>query len=90
MTPSRIGMIFTMPLPQMLQMITTTMATRATGQFVSQLEIADWDRFRPMQMMMGPVTMGGKNFMTRFAPKARNSPARTRYTRPAQATPKQA
>ena len=31
------GIIFIMPLPQMLQTMTTRMATRATGQLVAQL-----------------------------------------------------
>ena len=50
----------------------------------------NYKRFRPMAMMMGPVTMGGKKRMTFFAPKTLNRPARMTYTRPAQATPKQA
>ena len=44
----------------------------------------------PMQMMIGPVTTGGKNRMTRFAPKPRTSAARIRYSRPEAATPTQA
>ena len=71
-------MILTIPLPQMLQTITTTMATRAISQLVSQFVIADWERFSPMAMMIGPVTTGGKNFITLFAPNTRNRPARTR------------
>ena len=47
-------------------------------------------RLRPMAMMMGPVTMGGKKRMTFRTPKTLNSRLSTRYTRPAQATPKQA
>ena len=53
-------MIFTMPLPQMLQQTTIRMATRATHQLAEQLVTAEPERVRPMQMMMGPVTMGGK------------------------------
>ena len=55
-----------------------------------QLLIAEEDRIRPMQMMMGPVTIGGKNFMTFFTPNALNSADRMTYISPAQATPKQA
>ena len=84
------GTIFTMPLPQMLQTTTTRIATSATHQLPRQLLMAEPARDRPIQMMMGPVTMGGKKRMTFFAPKALNRPARMTYTRPAQATPKQA
>ena len=70
-------MILIIPLPQMLQTMTTTMATRAMGQFLAQLFRALEDRVRPMQMITGPVTMGGKNRMTFCAPKARKSAART-------------
>ena len=40
--------------------------------------------------MIGPVTIGGKKRMTFLTPKALKSAARTRYTSPAQTTPKQA
>ncbi len=68
-------MILTMPRPQMLQTMTMTMATRAIHQVcgfastvfpASSVEVcrmllsADADRFRPMAMMIGPVTTGGK------------------------------
>ena len=62
----------------------------AIHQLPVQLLMAEEERFRPMAMMMGPVTMGGKKRMTFFAPKTLNRPARMTYTRPAQATPKQA
>ena len=48
------------------------------------------DRFRPMRMMIGPVTMGGKKRMTFFAPTSLNSRASTRYSRPATTTPHRA
>ena len=85
-----IGMILIIPRPQILQMMITTMATSAMPQLVSQLSTADFDRFSPMAMMIGPVTIGGKYRMTRFAPKALKSAASTRYISPATATPKQA
>ena len=53
-------MIFTMPLPQMLQPTTMAMAIRAMAQLSRQLVMAVEERVRPMQMMTGPVTMGGK------------------------------
>ena len=71
----------------MLQTMTTTMATSATIQFVVQLLMADGARLRPMAMMIGPVTTGGKNFMTFLLPYTLQIKARTRYKRPAQATP---
>ena len=89
-TPRRMGMILVMPLPQMLKQITMTIAETATSQFALQLVIAEEDRIRPMEMMMGPVTIGGKNFITFFTPKALNSADRITYISPAQATPKQA
>ena len=84
------GIIFTMPLPQMLQAMTTSMATRATGQLAAQLFTAELESERPMEIMMGPVTMGGKKRMTFLTPKALKAAASTRYMSPAQATPKQA
>lgn len=53
-------MIFTMPLPQILQTMTTTIATRAIVQSLPQLSIADFDRFSPIAIIIGPVTTGGK------------------------------
>ena len=83
----RMGTILSMPFPQMLQMMTTAMATSAIHQLAAQLLMAELDSVMPIQMMMGPVTMGGKKRMTRRAPKALNSMARSTYRRPAQATP---
>ena len=83
-------MILIMPLPQMLAATMIAIATMAIHQLPVQLSMAEEDRVRPMAMMMGPVTMGGKKRMTFFAPKTLNRPARMTYTRPAQATPKQA
>ena len=84
------GRILIIPLPQILQTMTTAMATRAIHQLVAQLLIAPEDRVRPMQIMTGPVTMGGKKRMTFFTPKARISPDKITYSNPATATPKQA
>ena len=69
MIPMRIGTILDIPLPQILNTITVTRAMIATGQLVAQLLIADGARIRPMAMMIGPVTTGGKNLITLFAPK---------------------
>ena len=43
-----------------------------------------------MEMMMGPVTTGGKNFMMRRMPKVEISRLTTRYSTPEKATPAQA
>ena len=74
----------------MLQIIIETIAASAIHQLDWQLPIADPDSMSPMQMIIGPVTTGGKNFITFFAPKALNRPASTKYKKPAQATPMQA
>ena len=79
-----------MPLPQILQITTMTIAIMAIHQFAAQLSIADCERFRPIAIMIGPVTMGGKNFITLPVPKALISPASIRYNKAEQATPKQA
>ena len=83
-------MIFAMPLPQMLKQTTMIIAVTAINQLTEQLVIAELERMRPMEMMMGPVTIGGKKRMTLLTPKALNSADRITYISPAQATPKQA
>lgn len=89
-TPSSMGMIFVMPLPQILKQTTITMAEIAISQFAEQLLIADEDRMRPIEIMIGPVTMGGKKRITLRTPNTLNSADRITYISPAQATPKQA
>ena len=63
-TPRRMGMILIIPLPQMLQTMMIAIARMAIHQFWPQLLIAEPERIRPMAMMMGPVTMGGKKRIT--------------------------
>lgn len=58
--PSIIGMILAIPLPQMLKTTITARATTAKNQFVVQFETADGASPRPIAMMIGPVTTGGK------------------------------
>ena len=70
-------MMRSMPLPQMLKMTTVRMATSAISQLPVQLLMAEFARIMPMQMMMGPVTIGGKKRMTFCAPKILNRPATT-------------
>ena len=79
-----------MPLPQMLQTMTVPSATKASSQLAWQLLMAEGARIRPMAMMMGPVTTGGKNFMMRRMPKVEISRLTTRYRMPEKATPAQA
>ena len=83
-------MILIMPLPQMLATMMMTIASRAIHQFCVQLEMADPERVRPIAMMMGPVTMGGKKRITFLGPNQAKRPASTKYMRPAQKTPMQA
>ena len=79
-----------MPLPQMLQTITAASATKASSQLLWQLVMADGARIRPMEMMMGPVTTGGKNRMMRRMPNTEISPLTSTYSRPLNATAAQA
>ena len=57
---------------------------------VSQLAMAELASISPMQMTMGPVTMGGKNRMTRCVPNTLNSAASTKYSKLANTTPRHA
>ena len=81
------GMIFTMPLPQMLATTMTAMAKMARGQQVEALATAEGARFNPMRMMMGPVTTGGRKCITRWTPTAFTMAAITTYKRPAATMP---
>ena len=84
------GMILIMPLPQMLAAMMMAMATRASHQQVLALFTAEGARFRPMRMMIGPVTTGGRKRMTFFTPTSLITPARMTYSRPATTMPPQA
>ena len=74
----------------MLHTITMAMAIIARSQSVLQLFIADGASMRPMAIIIGPVTTGGKNFITFFAPNNLTNAATTTYTSPAINTPPQA
>ena len=67
-TPIRIGIILNMPFPQILKIIITARAINAKIQFVEALAIALGARLKPIQIMIGPVTTGGKKRMTRLTP----------------------
>ena len=86
----RIGIILNMPFPQILKMIITANAVNAIHQLVEAFEIADGARDKPMQMIIGPVTTGGKNFITRLTPTSLNISATARYKSPATTIPPQA
>ena len=58
--------------------ITRPRATRARIQFVEQLLIALGASPRPIAIMIGPVTTGGKNLITLLIPTSLISPASTR------------
>ena len=66
------------PLPQILQITTIMIATRATHQQDSILLIAEGARLSPIEIMIGPVTTGGKYFITLLVPYALKSAARIR------------
>ena len=66
--PRRMGMIFIMPLPKILNIITSARAIMASHQLVEQLLIALGASPSPIAIMIGPVTTGGKNFITLLMP----------------------
>ena len=67
-TPIKIGIILNKPFPQILKMIITPSAIIARTQFVEALLIAEPASERPMHMIIGPVTTGGRNRITRLIP----------------------
>ena len=84
------GIIFTMPLPQMLHITIIAKAKIASGQLVAALLMALGASIRPIDMMIGPVTIGGKNLITLLMPKDFTKNARITYINPANTTPPQA
>lgn len=65
----------------------TANATIAMSQFVDALLTADGARLSPIQIMIGPVTTGGRKRITRFTPTHRMISARIRYNNPATTIP---
>ena len=53
-------MILAMPLTHMMKPMTIRIATTAMSQLARQLVMAEEDSVRPMAVMIGPVTIGGK------------------------------
>ena len=74
----------------MLQITTIRIATNATIQLAEQLSTADCDKVNPIEIMIGPVTTGGKNFITFLIPNILINAANTKYNNDANTTPKQA
>ena len=68
-------------------MTTTRIVAMASHQLVEQFVTADAESVRPMAIMIGPVTTGGKHFMTFATPKALMNAASTKYKSPAKQTP---
>ena len=62
------GIMRSMPLPQMLKKMIVAMATIANSQSVEALPMAEGAKVKPMEMMIGPVTTGGKKRITRSTP----------------------
>ena len=62
----------------MLKMITSARATIASHQLLLQFVTADGARPRPIAIIIGPVTTGGKSFITLFTPTALIRAATTR------------
>ena len=74
----------------MLQTTMMSMARRAIHQLLLQLCMALPERQRPIAIIIGPVTTGGKNFITRAGPNTLKRAATTKYIKPAKNTPMQA
>ena len=79
-----------MPFPQMLKIMITDKAMRASIQFVDALETAEGARLKPIQIIIGPVTTGGRKRITFFMPASLITSARIRYNNPATTMPPQA
>ena len=59
--------------------MTTAIATKATIQFAAQLSIADCDNVNPIAIIIGPVTIGGKNLITFVVPNTLMNAAKIKY-----------
>ena len=59
-----------MPLPQHEQMIATKRETRARTQFLLAMSTPVPASERPIRMITGPITIGGKSFFMKLTPKS--------------------
>ena len=80
-------MILIIPLPQMFAIIIIASATIAKSQFCDALVTALPASERPIKMIIGPVTTGGKNLITFFTPTIFTISARIKYKSPATTIP---
>ena len=71
-------MILNIPFPQILNTIMVASAINARSQFVEALLMAEPARLKPIQIMIGPVTTGGRKRITFFTPARRMIRASTR------------
>ena len=62
-------MILSMPLPNRFTLMMIAMAIIARIQFADALLMPTGARIKPMRMMIGPVTTGGKSLMIFLGPK---------------------
>ena len=72
------------------QLESLSVANNNASDGVSIMEIADGARESPIQMIMGPVTTGGRYLITFFIPISLIIKARIRYSTPATTIPPQA
>ena len=72
------GTILSIPFPQILNTTTVTSAISASGQQVEAFPMAEGARESPIQMIIGPVTTGGRYFMTVRTPICLTRSASTR------------
>ena len=89
-TPSIIGMILIIPFPHILHTITISIAMIAISQLPEQLLIAPADSVRPIAIITGPVTIGGKNCIILSLPSHLINAATISYKIPAHAIPRHA
>ena len=71
-------MIFHIPFPQILKAITIASAITARKGLTAALLTAEGARESPIQMMMGPVTTGGRKCITFLTPTSLINNERTR------------
>lgn len=74
----------------MLKTITVSSAAIDKGQLTAELATATEDNDKPIQMIIGPVTTGGKKRITFAIPTVLIIKAIARYTKPAITIPPQA
>ena len=68
MMPQITGTSFISPRPMERTITATASETKASSQFVFAILTADVDRDRPIRMITGPMTTGGKSRSSSFFP----------------------